>query len=151
MDKLTFLRIDFPKRCKKLQYNVKGEWGMLNGQQMVEHMSDSIRMATGKEELKVLTPDKHLDKAKKFGLSDKPFRENTPNSTMPIVPKPVKNVNMDEAIAVYKVEMDDFISFFENNSDRVLPNPFFGFLNFNEWVHLLHKHATHHAKQFNLL
>ena len=47
MDKLTFLKTEFPKLLRTLSSEAKGEWGVLNGQQMVEHMADSISYATG--------------------------------------------------------------------------------------------------------
>ena len=48
MDKLTFLETEFPKLLRTLNPDAKGEWGVLNGQQMVEHMTESVSFATGK-------------------------------------------------------------------------------------------------------
>ena len=48
MDKLNFLKTEFPKLLRNLNPEAKGEWGVLNGQQMVEHMAESISYATGK-------------------------------------------------------------------------------------------------------
>jgi patatin-like phospholipase/acyl hydrolase len=151
MNKLEFIKTGFPSLLKNLQAEKKGKWGVLNGQQMVEHMSESINMATGNVKLKILTPAKYLEKSKCFAMSDKPFKENTPNSTMPTVPSPVKKSNMEEAIAEYKETVANFTSYFESHKGETLTSPFFGELNYEEWLHLLHKHSVHHAKQFELL
>jgi hypothetical protein len=151
MSKLNFLKLEFPKLLETLNPTVKGSWGVLNGQQMVEHMADSIRVATGKEKHQILTPADKLDKVKDFAMSDKEFKPDTKNTTMPDVPEPVRNSSMQDAIAEYKNEWNDFINYFEAHKEQTLPNPFFGNLNFQEWVHLFHKHAVHHCKQFGLL
>ncbi|MCX6295609.1 MAG: hypothetical protein NTX97_06010 [Bacteroidetes bacterium] len=49
MGKLNFLKTEFPKLTVKLNSDAKGNWGVLNAQQMVEHMSDSVSYATGKK------------------------------------------------------------------------------------------------------
>jgi len=151
MNKLEFLRKDFPELLKGLKPEAKGNWGVLNGQQMVEHMSDSVREATGKQKLEILTPADKVEKIKEFAMSDKEFKPNTKNSKMPETPLPVRNNTMQSAIKEYEKEIHDFIRYFEINQGASLPNSFFGNLNFAEWVHLLHKHASHHAKQFGLL
>ena len=48
-------------------------------------------------------------------------------------------------------EINDFVSYFEQHPGSTTTNPFFGELNFEEWIQLLHKHAVHHLKQFNCL
>lgn len=151
MDKLKFLKENFPILLKELSPDAKGNWGVLNGQQMVEHMADSVREATGKESLQILTPADRVEKAKEFAMSDKEFKPLTKNSKMSETPAPVRNINMKEAIKEYQSELHDFIHYFEINKGATLPNSFFGNLNFAEWVHLFHKHAVHHAKQFGLL
>lgn len=151
MDKLNFLKVEFPKMVRTLNPEAKGEWGVLNGQQMVEHMADSISYATGKNTQKLQSPVEHLDKYKSFAMSDKEFKPNTPNSLMPAVPTPVIKPTMEEAVKELENQIAAFINYFETNKGATITNPFFGDLNFEEWVHLLHKHAVHHSKQFRLL
>lgn len=151
MDKLIFLKTEFSKIVSNLNPEAKGQWGVLNGIQMVEHMSDSVREATGKLKLTVLTPADRVEKMKEFAMSDKDFRPNTPNSKMSATPPPARNKTMQEAIKEFENEVADFISYFENNKGGTLPNSFFGNLNYEEWIQLLWKHGVHHCKQFNLL
>lgn len=151
MDKLHFLKTEFPKLLQTLTPDAKGNWGVLNGIQMVEHMADSVKEATGKLHLIILTPEDRLEKVKEFALSDKDFKPNTQNIKMPTTPSPARNKTMQEAISEFENEVVDFLSYFENNKGGTLPNSFFGNLNFEEWTHLLSKHAKHHCKQFGLL
>lgn len=151
MDKLHFLKTEFSKAVSNLNPEAKGQWGVLNGIQMVEHMTDSVKEATGKLKLTVLTPADRVERMKEFAMSDKDFKPNTPNSKMSATPPPARNKTMQDAIKEFENEVADFINYFENNKGSTLPNSFFGDLNFEEWTQLLWKHAVHHCKQFNLL
>lgn len=151
MDKIHFLKNEFPLLAAKINADAKGSWGVLNAQQMVEHMSDSISFATGKNNQKLISPVEKVDVFKAFAMSDKEFKPNTPNSLMSEIPAPAKHPNMQASIDELKQTIADFIQYFDNNKGSTLTNPFFGELNFEEWTHLLYKHAVHHCKQFGLL
>ena len=69
---------------------------------------------------------------------------------MPEVPAPVTNVSCDEAINELQKEVNYFFAVFKENNLQVTRNPFFGDLNYEENVHLLHKHALHHLRQFGV-
>ena len=73
--KINFLENDFPEFLQTLDANAQGKWGVMNAQQMVEHMSYSLRDANGKSPKRIVTPLEHLPKYKEFAMSDKPFRE----------------------------------------------------------------------------
>lgn len=150
-EKLEFLSVTFPNLVAQLDANAKGVWGVMNAQQMVEHMSYSIRIANGRLPMQIVTPAENLEKVKGFMLSDKPFRENTKNSMLPDTALPLEQSDMQHAIEELKNEIRFFIEVFQKEPEKIITNPFFGDLNFAEWIHLLHKHATHHARQFGLL
>lgn len=148
-EKISFLENDFPKFLQTLDGNAKGKWGVLNAQQMVEHISDSLREANGKRDTKqLITPVDLLPRYYDFMMSDKPFKENTKNIQMPESPIPVRNESIDKAIEEMILEWNDFKIAFENEPEKKITNAIFGHLNYYEWLHLLHKHTKHHAKQF---
>lgn len=151
MDKLNFVKNEFPYFLKSLKADAKGNWGVMNGQQMVEHMAESISYATGNNNQKLHTPAEHLEKYREFMMSEREFKPNTKNALMSDVPVPTKKTNIQEAIVDIEKQTTNFISYFEKNKGAKLMNSFFGELNFEEWTHLFHKHAIHHAKQFGLL
>jgi hypothetical protein len=151
MTKLNFIQNEFPQLVATLKPDAKGNWGVLNAQQMVEHMSDSIRIATGKDNQPLHTPIEKVEAMKTFAMSDKEFRPNTKNALMSETPSPTRFKSINESIVELKNTINDFINYFETNKGATLTNPFFGELNFEEWITLLHKHAVHHCKQFGLL
>ncbi len=151
-NKIDFLKKDFLSYLKSVDSVTPPVWGKMSLQQMVEHYTDYVKIASGKiPNTKLLTPEDQVQKAQAFLMSDKPFKENTPNPLLPEVPPPVRNISMEEALKELETEIDFFFSVFkENNQQRTL-NPFFGDLNFEQNVQLLHKHALHHLKQFGIM
>lgn len=149
--KIQFLKNQFTTLLTTLSSNTKGKWGILNAQQMVEHFSESVRIANGKFNPPKVVPEENLPKIRSFMLSEKPFNENSANPLMDKKGAPLKWANMNEAIAELKQELNDFFTVFEHNPNLITANPFFGDLNFEENIHLLYKHAMHHLKQFNLV
>lgn len=150
IQKINFLKNELIIHLQKLSAEEKGEWGVMNAQQMVEHLSDAFRNYNGFSSKKILTPAEHLPRMKEFIMSEKPFKPNTKNVEMPEIPSPAKNHSMTEALNELKVSINDFFSYFENEENKVITNMFFGELNFEESLQLLHKHTIHHLKQFRL-
>lgn len=149
--KLSFLKNDFIPLLQKIPADAKGNWGVLNGQQMVEHFSDAVRIASGTFGItQTITPPDHLEKIHAFMMSEKPFKENTKNSLMPEEPMPVRHASMSSAIDELSRMLEYFFSVFEKNPGCTTINPFFGNLNYEKNVQLLHKHALHHLTQFGV-
>ena len=151
MDKEKFFREEYLPLIKKLTGDEKGNWGVLSAQGMVEHMTDSIGIAWKRISLALHTPEHLLERARSFMLSDKEFKPNTKNALMSEEAAPLRNSNMADAIKELETEVKEFLNFYDQARHEIVLNPFFGDLNYEEWLHLLHKHATHHLKQFNLI
>ena len=149
--KIEFLKNQFIPILQQVDARAKGKWGVLNGQQMVEHFSDAVRLASGKTKVPSVTPTEHLPKIRTFMLSDNPFKENTLNPLMNKEGETIKQPSLKDALAELQQELNYFFTAFVNNSSLMTTNPFFGDLNFEENVHLLHKHALHHLNQFGLV
>jgi hypothetical protein len=150
-DKADFLRYKFIPLLRQIPSDRSPLWGRMTLQQMIEHFADTMRIASGKTPFAdIITPPEQLERMRDFVMSDKPFRENTRNPLLPEVPAPVKNTSVEEAIKELQQEINFFFSVFEINNLQVTRNPFFGDLNFEENVQLLHKHAVHHLKQFGV-
>ena len=151
-DKVDFLQHRFVSMLKQIPSDTPPKWGKMTLQQMIEHFADYTRIASGKTPFTdIMTPPGNLQRMRDFVMSDKPFRENTPNPLMPEVPAPVRNPSVEEAIKELKNEMDYFFTVFNKNNLRVTRNPFYGDLNYEQNVQLLHKHALHHLKQFGVV
>lgn len=149
--KALFLQNDFVPLLSGLAPETKGKWGKLNAQQMIEHFADAYRIASGRmENLVLLTSEEHLGRMQLFLRSDKPFRENTKSALMPDEPMPLRYLQMSDAIAELKEEANLFFACFNNQDNHTTLNPFFGWLNYADNIHLLYKHALHHLVQFGL-
>lgn len=145
-----FFKTEYIPLLNQLSDNEVGLWGVLSPQGMIEHMTDAFGNAHGRIQIPQQTPDAILPKVRAFALSDTPFKENTKNVLMSEVPAPLRNHSITEAIIELEKEIAAFFEYYKQNADAKKLNPFFGEFNYEEWLHLLHKHATHHLKQFNL-
>jgi hypothetical protein len=149
--KIIFLRETMPALLQKLQANQQGAWGKLNAQQMVEHFTDAVKLAYGHFLLPAVSEGEQLQKMYNFMMSDTPFRENTVNPYMGKEPAPLRKATMQDAITSLQNALQRFFEYYEQHPGSKTLNPFFGELNVEEQVHLLHKHAQHHLRQFGLL
>lgn len=148
--KAGFLRQQLIPLLAQIPTETSPAWGKMTLQQMIEHFADYVAIASGKvAQTEIVTPPEYLEKSRAFMESEKPFRENTPNSLMPETPPPVRNPSKEAALKELKEELDTFFAAFENDPHRLTRNPFFGDLNYEQNVQLLHKHALHHLRQFN--
>jgi hypothetical protein len=150
-DKVRFLQTEFTPLVKQISSDALPAWGKMTLQQMVEHFSDAVRIASGKSTVKeIVTPAGNIPKMQEFLMSDKPFKENTLNPLMPEVPVPVRNKSIELAITELQKELDYFLMVFDKNQHQLTRNPFFGDLNYQQNVQLLYKHAQHHLRQFGV-
>lgn len=149
-DKISYLK-KFPGTLRVLDPEAKGKWGKMNAQQMVEHMSMAFRWANGRDLQKPANTPEITERSYQFMMTEKPFRENTPNKLIGDDPAAVRHPDMKTALQELQSEIDHFFKVFAASPDMRMMNPFFGNLNFEEQVQLLHKHSMHHARQFGLV
>ena len=128
----------------------KAVFGKMNVHQMVEHMAHSFQIASGKVYFENKQSEELTAKMYRFMMSDKPFRDNTPNPNLADIPLSPRFSTIKESIADLKLEISHFFEVF-NEPDKRVGSPFFGNLNRNEQLHLLYKHAMHHLRQFDAM
>ncbi len=151
MNKAAFLREEFSKNLRKLAPDAKGNWGVMNAHEMVEHMIRSFKVANGKIAVReIVTPLERLEKLQAFIMSDIPFKENTKNALMGERPDPIQHMHFEEAIQELENEINYMFEVYKAKEDLQIRNPIFGDLNFEQNVALLYKHAVHHLKQFGI-
>ncbi len=148
--KLSFLLEDFPRLLTELDPSTPPAWGQMNVQQMVEHLTDAVLVAAGKIQVKLLTPENRLPQMVAFLFSEDPMPQNIKNPLMAETPAPVRNPDMETAIAELKRSLEAFQEAFAEHPEREIVNPFFGPLNYEGQVQMLYKHAKHHLKQFGV-
>jgi hypothetical protein len=151
MTKLDFLQTSYLDLLASLDEQTKPQFGKMNVQQMIEHMSYAFQQASGLIPIPNTQPEEVTARMYQFMMSDKPFRDNTPNIHLPENPLPAVHAAKDASLEALKKDIAVFVETFAQAPGKRIENPFFGQLNFEEWVHLLHKHAMHHLRQFNIL
>ena len=151
--KLHFITKEMMPLFKNLSTNAMGNWGKMNGQQMVEHVAAFFLVSTEKIKFDLVTPAEHLPKYREFLFSDKEFRENTkaPGNVIGEEALPLRYANMDEALKKLSESIAYFEYFFKDDADKKTLHPVFGELNYEEWVLLHYKHVMHHLRQFGLM
>jgi hypothetical protein len=152
IEKENFLRTQFIPHLKRLDPHTSPRWGKMNVQQMIEHYGgDALRTASGRlKHENILVPAEQLQRMRDFMMSEKPFRENTINPLLSVEPPPHHYNTIEAAIGALQQELIYFFQAFDRQPDLITRNPFFGDLNFEQNVQLLHKHAIHHLRQFGV-
>ncbi len=152
IEKENFLRTKLVAHLQQLDPATPARWGKMNVQQMIEHYAgDAVRNASGRLKIDtIITPPENLERMREFMMSDKPFKENTPNPLMSEEPPMLRYKTVQGAIGALQQELIYFFEAFEKEPQLVIRNPFFGDLNFEQNVQLLYKHALHHLKQFGV-
>lgn len=152
-EKLKFVTKDCLALFNKVKADADGNWGKMNGQQMVEHVAAFFYVSTEKIKFPLVTPVEHLPKYKEFLLSDKEFRENTkaPVSVIGEDVLPLRFSTMEEALENLNKSIVAFENHFANDMNKKTLHPVFGELNFEEWVLLHDKHVRHHLRQFGMI
>ncbi len=151
MNSEAFLKNHYMPAIRSIAADQKPMWGLMDTQNMVEHMADAFRNANGKIVYTgILTQEERIPKMQEFIMSDKEFKENTKNLLLPDQPLPHRHGNLDDALAELNTEVNDFLQLFDRQPELIIRNPFFGDLDFEHWKALLVKHALHHLRQFGV-
>src|SRR6266700_2019313 len=149
--KLAFLKDGFIFHLKHLSPGEPGKWGKMNGQQMVEHFTYSVRIASGRLQFPGVFSEEQTKGNYDFIMSENPFPENFHNPLLGETPGQPKHDTMQQSIEELQQELDYFFKLYEATPGLRIKSPFYGNLNFDEQVQLLHKHAVHHLRQFGLI
>lgn len=152
-EKQTFLQTEMFEILNALSDDTAAGWGVMNAQQMLEHLADIFDVSYEKIIFPLSVPEEYLPKYKAFLWSDKEFRENTkaPSNIIGNTPAPLKHASLETAKQNLKTSVEKFIEWFKNDALKTSMHPAFGTLNFEEWIILHHKHVRHHFKQFGLM
>jgi hypothetical protein len=152
-EQLKYIQYTFIQSLRELDADTAPKFGKMNPQQMVEHMTYAVNVAKGDIKVPAINADENLEKAYRWMMSDAPFKDNTPNQLLPDEPIACAEPSMGDAIDSLEDAIEAFVASYKGEgveAGRRVLSPFFGELSYYEQVHLLHKHAQHHARQFGL-
>jgi hypothetical protein len=134
----------------QLSPEIKAKWGRMSAQKMVEHLTDSIKISSGKLVLPLEIPEEKIAQMQEILNSDK---EMPKNFEVPFAQKNAKLRHEELALAIDELLLEwiDFEDFFSEQPDSTPSHPYYGPLNYEQWIRLHSKHFTHHFRQFELI
>lgn len=147
--RIVFLKEKLIPLLRQLPSDQPPVWGKMTVQQMIEHLADTFRLASGRfVNTKLVTPPDQLEGFRQFLMSGQPFPKGIENPLLPKSPVPPRNATIEDALKELETERDYFFSVFEKNNQQITLHPYFGQLDFNMNVQAQYKHMLHHLKQF---
>ncbi len=134
---------------RSLSQPANANWGKMNFNQMLEHLIEACKNASGDIVFDTFhTPEERLPAMQAFLMTDKLFKPETKNAMMGEEPAPVKNDNSNALLDELQSQINRFYERFQQDENLVARNPIFGDLNEELWTRLLYKHCIHHLHQF---
>lgn len=135
----------------KFNANAKPLWGKMLPQHVVEHLTMTVKISSGKIIVKRYTT---LEEAQaiKDKLIDGPM-EIPPGIKNPLLgdePAAFQHADMETAVKELLSEINYFKEYYSKNPTALNTQPRMGNLTYNEWLIFHNKHFTHHVKQYAL-
>jgi hypothetical protein len=119
----------------QLTATTKPLWGTMTAQRMVEHLTDTLRIATGKNPQKRAIPEEKLPSMLRFLEGDK---EMAPNIAVDFATPDMKERNEELELAIDEF-VDEWLAFeelFSEQENHTAIHPFYGSLNGEQWLRL---------------
>lgn len=134
----------------KLKAETKPAWGKMSAQRMVEHLTDTIRIATGENPQELIIPEDKVERMVAFLYSDKPMAQDM---QVPFAKEgtPLRNEELELAIDEFVDVYLEFQELFAQNPELKTVHAYYGPLDYEQWDLLNKKHLTHHFTQFGII
>jgi hypothetical protein len=150
---MEFVQADlcaFLEILKNLDEKKSASWGKMTPQRMIEHLSDCIYMSCGIGNHELLIPEEKIKGMQAFLISDKEMPQNI---QVPFAKEntPLRNTDIELALDEFTMAWVDFEEMYSEDSKKTALHPYYGNLNYEQWLLLHSKHFTHHFTQFGLM
>ena len=150
---MEFVQADlcaFLEILENLEEKKSASWGKMTPQRMIEHLSDCIYMSCGIGNHELLIPEEKIKGMQAFLISDKEMPQNI---QVPFAKEntPLRNTDIELALDEFTMAWVDFEEIYSEDSKKTALHPYYGNLNYEQWLLLHSKHFTHHFTQFGLM
>ena len=150
---MKFVQADlcaFLEILENLEKKKSASWGKMSPQRMIEHLSDCIYMSCGIGNHELLIPEEKIKGMQAFLISDKEMPQNI---QVPFAKEntPLRNTDIELALDEFTMAWVDFEEMYSEDSKKTALHPYYGNLNYEQWLLLHSKHFTHHFTQFGLM
>ena len=133
------------ERARRLTADTVAQWGKMNAPQMVAHLTNAMRMATGDLAVQGKRHPARLFPLKQLLIYVLPMPKNLPTAKELIsrAPEPFNG-----EVESFSAALDDFAS---RPADYAWPrHPLFGAMSRRDWGTLTYRHCDHHLRQFGV-
>ena len=132
-------------RVQRLRTNQTPQWGRMSTVQMVAHLADSLRMASGELEVAAKKVPFRYSPLKEFVLYVLPIPKGLPTSPELIARKPG---DFTAEVADLRDQLNGLV---QRGAGALAPeHPAFGRLSARQWGVLIYRHMDHHLRQFGV-
>jgi hypothetical protein len=132
-------------RVQRLKTDQTPQWGKMTAVQMVAHLSDSLRMASGELEVAPKKVPFRYSPLKELVLYVLPMPKGLPTSPELIARKPG---SWSEEVADLR---DQLYGLVQRGAEALSPtHPAFGTFSAKQWGVLIYRHVDHHLRQFGV-
>ena len=150
---MEFVQADlcaFLEILENLDEKKSASWRKMSPQRMLEHLSDCIYMSCGIGNHELLIPEEKIKGMQAFLNSDKEMPQNI---QVPFAKEntPLRNTDIELAVDEFTMAWVDFEEMYSEDSKKTALHPYYGNLNYEQWLLLHSKHFTHHFTQFGLM
>jgi len=150
---MEFVQADlcaFLEILENLDEKKSASWGKMTPQRMIEHLSDCIYMSCGIGNHELLIPEEKIKGMQAFLISDKEMPQNI---QVPFAKEntPLRNTDIELALDEFTMAWVDFEEMYSEDKKKRALHPYYGNLNYEQWLLLHSKHFTHHFTQFGLV
>ena len=136
---------ELQERVQRLSTALKPQWGTMTPVQMVAHLSDSLRMASGELEVAPKKVPFRYSPLKEFVLYVLPMPKGLPTAPELIARKPG---DWSVEIADLRDQLNGLV---QRGAEALAPrHPAFGALSAKQWGVLIYRHMDHHLRQFGV-
>ena len=150
---MKFVQADlcaFLEILENLDEKKSASWGKMTPQRMIEHLCDCIYMSCGIGNHELLIPEEKIKGMQEFLYSKKEMPQNI---QVPFAKEntPLRNTDIELALDEFTMAWVDFEEIYSEDSKKTALHPYYGNLNYEQWLLLHSKHFTHHFSQFGLM
>ncbi|MCM0060276.1 MAG: hypothetical protein NBV57_05400 [Algoriphagus sp.] len=137
------------QRLQPLSLTTEAQFGILTPQHMVEHLTLTLKMSSGRISIPEFVPnEKQLAQKQALLVTDLPFPKGVKAPGLPDTLLDLRFPDLETAKEELIKSWDAYHLVFQENPTKQTMHPRFGFLNFEEWERFHAKHFDHHLGQF---
>jgi hypothetical protein len=152
MDYKHFLYEEAPILLRGLNTDTPALWGMMNAQQMIEHLAFVVGISNGRFPKEGnAEPERLAYRKMRFFEQDKPFAKSIKVAFISEEPVPVQFADIEASKRFLFSQLERFDDYFTEHPDLMPQHVVFGPMNFDEWIQFHARHFRHHFQQFGLV